>query len=71
MSYKLNLISQQAAYSLTIHSQLAMDTILLQCNQSVDILKIEDQKCKENAIEDSQHGNMLLTTLKIDSEDTN
>ena len=48
-----------------------MDTILLQCNQSVDILKIEDQKCKENAIDDSQHGNMLLTTLKIDSEDTN
>ena len=44
------------------------------CNENggaVDILKIEDKKCKENAIEDSQNGNMLLTTLKVDSEDTN
>ena len=71
ISHKLNLISKQAAYSLTIQSQLPIDTILLQCNQSVDILKIEDKKCKENDIEDSQNGNMLLTTLKVDSEDTN
>ena len=65
----MNLISAQAAYNLTINSQKAIDTILLQSNQSVDILQIEDKKCKENNIQDELHGNMLLTTLKVDSED--
>ena len=40
---------------------------MLQSAQAVDILQIENQKCKENSIEDKTHGNMLLTTLKFDS----
>ena len=40
---------------------------MLQSAQAVDILQIENQKCKENSIEDKIHGNMLLTTLKFDS----
>ena len=65
----MNLISAQAAYNLTIQSQQAIDTILLQSNQSVDILNIEGKNCKENNIQDDLYGNMLLTTLKVDSED--
>ena len=64
----MNLISQQAAYDLTITSQRPIETILLQSNQSVDILEIKDKVCKQNRIKDEiNSANMLLTTLKIDS----
>lgn len=71
--FKLNLISHQAAYDLTITSQRPIDTILLQSNQSVDILSIKDKVCKENRMKRDLNNNydnsLLLTTLKIDSTD--
>ena len=69
VDYKLNLISQQAAYDLTITSQKPIDTILLQSKQSVDLLSIKDKVCRENKIEpdSSQQSNLLLTTLKVNS----
>jgi hypothetical protein len=39
-SYKSNLIVDQASYSLTIDSQLPIDTIMLTSKQRVDILDI-------------------------------
>ena len=58
---------------MTITSQRPIDTILLQSNQSVDILSIKDKVCKENRMKRDQsntdNNNVLLTTLKIDSAD--
>jgi len=65
VDYKLNLISQQAAYELTITSQKAIDTILLQSNQAVDLLSIYDNVCKVNRMEHE----LNLMTLKVDSAD--
>ena len=56
-SYKQNLLADQAAYSLTIDSQLPIDTILLSSKQSVDILDIVDKVAKENSIEDESGAN--------------
>lgn len=72
MSYKLNLISAQAAYDLTITSQKPIDTVLLQSNQQIDILQIKDNVCKQNKVTDeANRQNVLLTTLKVDSKTTN
>lgn len=55
---------------MTITSQRPIDTILLQSNQSVDILNIKDKVCKENRMKDEvDPNNLLLTTLKVDSQD--
>ena len=52
---------------LTLDSQLAMDTILLQSTQPVDILSIKHGGGKKNHIDGE--GSQLLATLKIDAED--
>ena len=42
----------------------------MQSNQSVDILEIKDKVCKQNKLKDEANpANMLLTTLKIESDD--
>jgi len=51
-SYKMSLVAEQAAYSLTIDSQLPIDTLMLTSKQSVDVLEIVDNVAKENTIPD-------------------
>lgn len=42
----MSLIAEQAAYSLTIDSQLPIDTLLLTSKQSIDVLEIVDNVAK-------------------------
>jgi hypothetical protein len=48
----MSLVAEQAAYSLTIDSQLPIDTLMLTSKQSVDVLEISDNVAKENTIPD-------------------
>ena len=59
-SYKMSLVAEQAAYSLTIDSQLPIDTLLLASKQAVDIIEITDKVAKENTIPD-ENGQMIKT----------
>lgn len=56
----MSLIAEQAAYSLTIDSQLPIDTLLLTSKQSIDVLEIVDNVAKENTVPDDQ-GQMIKT----------
>jgi len=61
------LLSNEAAYLLTIDSQLAIDTLLLQSSQTVDVLEIIDCVSKKNIIRDPNQSSNLLMTLKMNS----
>ena len=71
VSFKLNIIPSEAAYSLYIDSQLPIDTLLLQSMQNIDILEVKDNLAKINKIVDKLSTNALLATLKVQGEQTN
>lgn len=53
---------------LTIDSQLAIDSLVLQSEQPVDVLEVKDCVCKRNQIKDGKSTSLLMT-LKMNSED--
>jgi hypothetical protein len=70
VTYKMNIVSQEAAYSLFIDSQLPIDSLMLQSMQNIDILSVKDGVCTINKVTDKQHGNVLLATLKVSGEES-
>lgn len=65
--YKLNLLSAEAAFLLTVDSQLAIDSLLLHSSHAVDVLEVRDCVCKKNQIRDPSN-NGLLMTLKVSAQ---
>lgn len=51
VSYKLNLIPDEAAYMLIVDSKLAISQVLMQSKQNVDILMIKDNLASINRID--------------------
>lgn len=58
VSYKLNLLAEEAAYMLIIDSKIGMSQVILQSKQNVDILQIKDNLAQINRIENIQDPNI-------------
>jgi hypothetical protein len=71
VSFKLNVIPSEAAYSLFIDSQLPIDCLMLQSMQNIDILSVKDNICKINKVNDKLSTNVLLATLKVSGDEAN
>ena len=71
VSYKINLLPEEAAHMVFIDSQLPIDTLLIQSMQTIDILEVKDNVCKISTIRDKLTNNALLATLKVQNEDSN
>ncbi|CDW85212.1 bardet-biedl syndrome 7 protein [Stylonychia lemnae] len=70
VSYKLNILPSEAAYSLFLDSQLPIDSVVLQSMQNIDIISAKDNICQINKIEDKINNNVLLATLKVAGDDS-
>jgi hypothetical protein len=66
-TYRLNLLQNSASYSLSIDSQLPIDTLVLQSATGVEILPSKQSAFKVTNIRDKSCG--LLSQVKIETRD--
>lgn len=70
VSYKLNLLADEAAYMLIIDSKMGISQVLMQSKQNVDILMIKDNLAKITRIDNIADPNIQsLASLFIEQTD--
>jgi Co/Zn/Cd efflux system component len=72
VTYKLNLVTDEAAYTLIIDSQKPISSVIMQSKQNIDILNIKDNLAKINRIQEISDPNISsLAHLQVQSDENN